>query len=134
MNTRKPVFNKDVLNNNFAYVDGMRTVAEAINVATTNQVNILIVEKRHDHDEYGMVLLSDIARKVLAVDKSPERTNIYEIMNKPVFSVPAEMDVRYTARLFERFDINKAPVIENGKILGFVSYDDIVLKGMCSQK
>ncbi|GGQ11157.1 CBS domain-containing protein [Shewanella litoralis] len=130
MTKSAPTRNRDVMNNRYAMVDGMHTVAEAIQVAVTKNVSILVVDKRNEHDEYGMVLMSDIARKVLAKDKSPERTNIYEIMIKPVFSVPADMDVRYTARLFERFNINKAPVVESGSILGFVTYDDIVLKGM----
>lgn len=56
--------------------------------------------------------------------------NVYEIMIKPVFAVDPDMDIRYTARLFERFGINKAPVIESGNILGIVTYHDIVLKGM----
>ncbi|AZG73022.1 CBS domain-containing protein [Shewanella livingstonensis] len=130
MSSTIPTCNRDVMNNHYAMIDGMLTVAEAIQVAISKKVNILVVNKRNQHDEYGMVLMSDIARKVLAKDKSPERTNIYEIMIKPVFSVSADMDVRYTARLFERFNINKAPVIEAGNILGFVAYDDIVLKGM----
>ncbi|WP_137226895.1 CBS domain-containing protein [Shewanella sp. MEBiC00475] len=133
MNSKTPIRNRDVMNNNFVMVDGMRTVAEAIQEAISHNVNILVVNKRNENDEYGMVLMSDIARKVLAKNKSPERTNIYEIMIKPVLSVPIDMDVRYTARLFERFNINKAPVIEAGEILGFVTYDNIVLKGMIAK-
>jgi predicted transcriptional regulator len=44
--------------------------------------------------------------------------------------VSASMDVRYCARLFERFGISRAPVIEDGKVLGMVSYNNIVLNGM----
>ena len=51
-------------------------------------------------DEYGMVLLSDIAKQVLAKDRSPKRVNIYEIMAKPVLSVQPDMDIRYCARMF----------------------------------
>jgi predicted transcriptional regulator len=130
MNPIKPIRNMDVMSQHFAMVDGMHTVAEAIEIAIDKKVDILLVNKRHEHDEYGMVLMSDIARKVLAKDKSPSRINVYEIMIKPVFSVAPDMDIRYTARLFERFGINKAPIIEAGKILGMVTYHDIVLKGM----
>lgn len=130
MKPSRLIKNSDVMKDSYVMVDGLHTVAEAIKLAVGNDVSMLLVNKRHEHDEYGMVLMSDIARKVLAKDKSPERVNVYEIMIKPVLSVHADMDIRYTARLFERFGINKAPVIEGGKILGVVTYDDIVLKGM----
>ena len=77
-----------------------------------------------------MVLISDIAKKVLAVDKSPKRVNIYEVMTKPILSIDPEMDIRYSARLFERFGLSRAPVVENRKVIGIVSYSDMVLKGL----
>lgn len=120
----------DVMTQQYTMVDGLLTVAEGIRKAIDDDVKVLMVNKRHEDDEFGMVLMSDIAKKVLAKDKAPERINIYEIMIKPVLSVNSKMDVRYCARLFERFGITKAPVIEEGKILGLVSYHDIVLKGM----
>ncbi|MBW8185902.1 CBS domain-containing protein [Shewanella nanhaiensis] len=130
MNQGKVVRNSDVMTNKYVMVDGLHTVADAVKHAIEQDVKVLFVNKRHDNDEFGIVLMSDIAKQVLAKDKAPERVNIYEIMLKPVFSVNAEMDVRYCARLFERFGISKAPVVENGEILGLVSYQDLVLKGM----
>ena len=41
------------------------------------------------------------------------------------------MDVRYIARLFDRFGLSKAPVIENGEVLGIVSYNALVFDGLC---
>ena len=121
---------KDVLNDSFSIVDGKLTVLEAMEVAKTHGCDSLIVDKRHEHDEFGLVMLSDIAKEVISKDKSPARVNIYEIMAKPVLAVRPEMDVRYCARLFERFGISKAPVIDGEKVLGMVGYEDIVLKGM----
>lgn len=121
---------RDVMANTYAMIDGLRTVSEGIELATEHQVKALVVNKRHDDDEYGLVLMNDIAKKVLAKNRSPERTNIYEIMTKPALTVSPEMNVKYCARLFERFGISRAPVIENGRVIGMVSYNNIVINGM----
>ena len=112
---------------NFQFADGMHTVAEGIALAKQHKVNALIIKKRNDNDEYGMVLLADIAKQVIAKDRSPERVNLYEIMAKPIISVQPKMDVRYCARLFESFGIHTAPVIENDEVLGMVDYTAMVL-------
>lgn len=116
--------------NTYAIVDGLTTVHEAICIVKKSEVKALIVSKRHECDEYGIVLMNDIAKKVLAQNRSPKRTNIYEIMTKPALSVNPDMKVKYCARLFERFGISRAPVIENGEVIGMVSYNNIVMNGM----
>ncbi|MDD1794413.1 CBS domain-containing protein [Enterovibrio makurazakiensis] len=120
----------DVMKDDFAVVDGLITVAEAIRIARDKHIKALVVNKRDENDEYGLVLMNDIAKKVLSQNKSPERVNIYEIMTKPALGVSPDMNVKYCARLFERFGISRAPVIDNGKVLGVVSYNSIVMYGM----
>ena len=121
---------RDVMKPEVDVVDGMLTVGEALRSMKYPDTRTLIVDKRHDDDEYGVVMFRDMAKKVLARDHSPNRVNIYEIMSKPVLSVGPEMDIRYCTRLFDNFGISRAPVVENGKIIGLVSYTDIVLKGL----
>jgi len=114
----------------FDIVDGMATVADALRQMKHVATKSLIVDKRHDDDEYGMLLISDIARKVLAVDKAADRVNVYEVMAKPVINVDPDMDIRYCARLFDRFNLSRAPVVENGRVIGIVSFTDMVLRGL----
>lgn len=133
MNTKTIVRVRDVMRTGFDMVNGLNTVAEALKNSKHPESKCFIVDMRHDNDEYGIVLLSDIAKNVLAKNKSPDRVNIYEIMSKPVIGVDAEMDIRYCARLFENFGINRAPVIQNKKVLGVVGYTDIVLRGVRDQ-
>ncbi|MFT6924686.1 MAG: signal-transduction protein with cAMP-binding, CBS, and nucleotidyltransferase domain [Psychromonas sp.] len=130
MNQGKVVRVRDVMVNSYVMIDGIATVKEGIQLARQHVVKALVVNKRHDDDEYGIVLMNDIAKKILAQNRSVERCNIYEIMTKPALSVPPDMNVKYCARLFERFGISRAPVIEHGKIIGIVSYNNIVLNGM----
>ncbi len=121
---------KDVMKTQFDLIHGIETVADALRQAKHLETECLLVDRRHDDDEYGIVLLSDIAKKVLGADKAADRVNVYEIMSKPVISVDPNMDIRYCARLFERFGMALAPVVKDRTVSGVVSYRDIVLRGL----
>lgn len=130
---KQTIFVRDVMKRNFDIASGLDTVKTALQEMEHHESHTLIVDKRDENDEYGIVLLADIAKKVIAKDRSPERVNLYEIMSKPVISVREDMDIRYCARLFNRFGLKLAPVTDKddcGKLVGTVSYNDIVLKGL----
>lgn len=127
---RKVVRTRDIMTDEFAMIDGLITVKEALQIFKERGAKVLIIDKRHEDDEYGLLLLSDIAKKVVAKDRSPERVNVYEVMAKPLISVDPQMDIRYCSRLFENFGLAHAPVIEAGQVLGVVNYHNIVLKGL----
>jgi signal-transduction protein with cAMP-binding, CBS, and nucleotidyltransferase domain len=130
MSERPLIRVRDVMKTDFDMVDGMDTVQTALEKMLHVETKSLIVKKRNQDDEFGLVMLSDIARQVLAMDRAPERVNIYEIMTKPVLTVSPDMDIRYCARIFSRFDLSRAPVEERGEVVGIVSYTDMVLKGL----
>jgi len=121
---------RDVMKSDVDIMDGMRTVTEALKAMKYPDTRTIIVDKRHPDDEFGVVMFRDLAKRVLARNLSPDRVNIYEVMSKPVLSVSPEMDIRYCTRLFDRFGLSRAPVLEQQKIIGLVSYTDIVLKGL----
>ncbi len=121
---------RDVMKVDFDVVDGLATVADALRDMKHIETKALIVRRRNDNDEYGIVELEDIATDVLARNRAPERVNIYEIMNKPLIGIDPAMDIRYCARMFERYRLNRAAVVEAREVIGVVSYADIVIKGM----
>ncbi len=130
MSEKKLIRVKDVMKPDFDLVDGMETVAEVLRKSEHPESKCFIVDTRHENDEYGIVLLSDIAKNVLARNRAAERVNIYEIMTKPVVSVDPDMDIRYCVRLFENLGLGRAPVLDKGKVVGIVGYTDIVLLGV----
>lgn len=121
---------RDVMKVDFDTVEGLATVADALRNMQHIETKALVVRRRHDDDEFGIVELEDIATEVLAKNRAPERVNIYEIMEKPVIAIDPEMDIRYCARLFERHRLSRAAVVENREVVGIIDYADIVIKGM----
>ena len=121
---------KDVMKTDFGTIDGIATVADALKKMKTLKTAVLIVNKRNEDDEYGMLTSGDIARHVLAKDRAPDRVNVYEIMSKPVISVHPDMDIRYCSRLFANYNLVRAPVLENNKVVGMVSPNSLVLDGL----
>lgn len=124
---------KDVMKKEFDIIDGMNTVAEALQKMQHVHTKCLIIDKRDENDEYGIVMIADIAKHVLAKDRAADRVNVYEIMSKPVLHVEADMDIRYCARLFDQFGLSRAPVMDNGSLVGIISFNDMVLRSMLPQ-
>jgi predicted transcriptional regulator len=121
---------RDVMKTDFGTIDGIATVDDALKKMKSLKTAVLVVNKRHDDDEYGLITCGDIARHVLAKDRAPNRVNVYEIMSKPVISVHPEMDIRYCSRLFANYNLVRAPVIENRVVIGIVSPNSLVLDGL----
>ena len=131
METRqKAIRVRDVMSRNFKIMDGLATVQDGLDAMKSSDVRALIVDKRNDDDAYGIVLLSDLAKKVLARNRSRKRVSLYEVMSKPVLWVEPDMNIRYCARLFDTFGLSVAPVLEAGRVIGMVSYHEIVLNGL----
>ncbi len=130
MSVKKLVRVRDVMKKEVDHIDGLATVDEALKTMKHVETKTLIIKKRHADDEFGILLIPDIARRVLAKDRAPERVNVYEVMTKPALTVSPDMDIRYCARLFDQFRISRAPVVENDEVVGIVSLTDMVLNAM----
>lgn len=83
---KKYINAREVMHTEHLELDGLATVKEALIAMRAANASVVIVRKRHERDAFGILLLSDIAKKVLAKDRAPDRVNVYEIMSKPVIS------------------------------------------------
>ncbi len=109
-------------------IDAMATVKDAIQAMREHDVSSLAVERRDEHDEFGLLAIIDIAREVIAANRAAERVNVYEIMSKPVVSLPTDMKIKYAVRLLVRFGLSRALVVDAGrKPVGIVTLRDMVL-------
>lgn len=118
----------DVMSPTVQTVERMSTVAEAIELIRKDGVSSLVVERNGPADEFGMLTIRDIAREVVATDRPAERTAVYEIMTKPVLTVPAEMNIKYAVRLLVRYSVSRALVLDHDRNpVGIATLRDMVL-------
>ena len=118
----------DVMVTEIISINGLATVSDAMALMRRHNVNSLVVNRRDEDDEIGLVLVSDIARNVIAPNRSSERVNVYEIMSKPVWTLPPDMLARYAVRLLARFDISRAVVVDHDRNpIGIVTLRDLTL-------
>ena len=128
MSENKIVRVSDLMVSGVRTIDGFATVNEAMTAMKQFGVSSLVVNRRHDDDELGVVTVTDIAREVIATNRSPDRVNVYEIMSKPVLTVRSRMQARYAARLLVHFGISRTLVVdEAGNPEGIVTLRDMVM-------
>jgi len=118
---------RDIMTEKLIFIDGMATIKEAVEIMRKENVTALLVEKRTPEDAWSIISVKDIVKGALVVWRQFEDVNVYEVMTKPVLAVPADMDVRYVARLLNTMGVNRAPVEQNGELLGMITLADIVL-------
>lgn len=112
---------KDIASDKLFYIDGLASIKEAVKMMKANDVEALIIQKRNDRDANGIIVLSDIIKGVIIPDKKLEEVSVYELMKKPVISIPATMNERYVPRFLSNAGLSIAPVEENGNYIGIVS-------------
>ena len=118
----------DIMGAQVHSIDGLATVAEAMAIMKRLQISSLVVNRRHDNDELGLITVSDLAREVIARDRAPERVNVYEIMAKPALAVRSGMLARYAVRLLVQFRVSRALVVDDDDApRGLVTLRDLVM-------
>ena len=119
---------RDLMVEELHTIDGLATVADAMALMKEHGVSSLVVNRRNEDDELGLVVVADIARGVITDNRVPERINVYEIMSKPLLTLPEDMLARYAARLLTRFELSRAVVIDHDRnAIGIVTLRDLIM-------
>ena len=123
---------RNVMTPNPLVIDGLATVAQAVDLFRKHGISSLVVDRRHEGDEYGLLTVHDIAEKIVSRGRAPERVNVYEIMSKPAVTVDSGMNIKYATRLLMRLRLSRALVLEKGVVVGIVTLRDLTLCSIAS--
>jgi len=69
----------------------------------------------------GVITRTTLVREVVAAARDPRSTRLEEIAEAPRFTIDADLDVDEAFRLLEEHDLERVPVVEEGRLVGVLS-------------
>ena len=128
MTSNNPTRISEIMTPDPTRIDGLASARKAIDMMQQAGMSSLVVDRRDNNDEYGLITVRDIAQHVIGRNRSLDRTSVYEIMTKPVLTLESRMQLKYAVRLLTRLDTGRALVVDNGELKGIVTLRDITLR------
>ncbi len=77
----------------------------------------------------GIVTDRDLALAVLAGDLDPDVATLEEVMSEDVITCDIGSKLEDVARLMKEYRVRRIPVTEEGRLVGLITFDDLVLDG-----
>ena len=117
---------RDIASDRLYYIDGLASIRDAIQLMKDKEVQTLIIHKRNEADANGIITIKDIIRGVIIPNRTLDEVSVYEVMTKPVLSIPSHLNVKYVPRLMYNSKIRFGPVEENGVYIGIIDYSQFL--------
>ena len=117
---------RDVMSKDVRVVRPDTSVKEV--VATMNKFDIGSIVVVQGDRPVGIITERDILRRLVEPCIAPETLTARQIMTSPVLTISETANIEETAKLMARKRVKKLPVINNGKLVGMITYTDIVAK------
>lgn len=116
---------EELMKKNVTTIKPYATLKEALQLMKEKNLKALVVEKNSASDAYGLITNTQILKSIVAEDGDIELLNVYDLYNKPAFSVSAKIDVKYAAKIMIDHNIKRVVVTDNNELLGVLSITDL---------
>lgn len=109
-------------------IDPEATVSEALALMRRRYIHSLITKTTEKFPQIGIITSTDICDKIVAAERNPAQTKVYEIMTSPLITINADEDLTTCAKLMKEHRIHHLPVVnEEGKIIAMISATDFMV-------
>lgn len=115
---------KDIMNKVTIYFNEEDTVMYALNKMNEEKINGAPVVNK-ENEVTGMIVKADIYRFLSSLGHTEEYP-LDLVMTKHVISAHPEEDIKTVALRLRKNDIIAMPVVDNDKLKGFVTIEDIL--------
>ena len=117
---------RDVMSKDVKVVQPNSRVREV--VANMNRFNIGSIVVVQGEKPVGVISERDILRRVVEPCLSPEVLTARQVMTSPVVTINETASIEEAAKLMARKKVRKIPVMNEQKLVGIVTFTDLVNK------
>jgi len=115
---------RDVMTHNPRSLESSSSAVEAARVMRDENVGLIPVVE--GDRLIGTVTDRDIAVRIVAEGKSPDRINVGEIASRELVTIDAAQELDEALRLMAKHQVRRLPVVEkDGKLIGIVARADV---------
>jgi CBS domain-containing protein len=119
---------RDVMSKDVKVVRPDSSVKEV--VANMNKFNIGSIVVVQGDMPVGVISERDILRRVVEPCLSPESLTARQVMTSPVITISETASIEEAAKLMTKKKVRKIPVMKKQKLVGIVTFTDIVTKAL----
>ena len=101
------------------------SIAEAVAKMSSSKVSVLVVEKGHAHDVFGILTRKDIVLEATEGLDGIASLTVHDLATKPALDIQANVSVKHAVRLMRLVGIRRLLVLEGDKPVGLLSNTDI---------
>jgi signal-transduction protein with cAMP-binding, CBS, and nucleotidyltransferase domain len=118
----------DVMITDVYRISPFATLRDALVMMGERKVKSLVVDRRSEHDAFGLLSYSHILRTIVAEDGDIDLINVYDVALTPIITVSPELSVRNAAAMMDRYILNRLVVTRQNVLVGLVTMNDIVAR------
>lgn len=100
-------------------------IAEAVAKMSASKVSVLVVEKAHEHDVFGILTRKDVVLEAIETTDGMAGLTVHDLATKPAIEIQAGVSVKHAVRLMRLVGIRRLLVLEGEKPVGLLSNTDI---------
>lgn len=115
---------REIMRNKVASTADTMSIMECAQKMAKEEVGSLVIEQ--NGRVMGIITEQDLARKALAKGLDPKTTKVSELMTKKVHTISPDQDIYEAVLKMGKEKIKHLPVVERDKLMGIISYKDII--------
>jgi len=105
-------------------IEADATARDAAKLMNKHDIGCLIVVEKGK--PIGIVTERDMLKRILAESQDLKKTNVQEIMSKPLTVGTPDMEIESAAKIMFTKKIKKLPIVKNEKLIGLVTLTDLL--------